>query len=469
MKRIEERPQDYRLKWITSGHENLVEGRFARLNEVLVYETDRQNRVVGWTFFEPRTLNSETLARLKMRVERDTAGNRFSILVPKTFRNRLDSEIDSQLLERVEVRETSYFSITYLGGHFRVRDRARVVCVDDSPLLLKLIKKTLEKLGSFEVIACLADPFEAEKKIPELKPDLVTMDIQMPGLTGVELVRRLVPIIDAPIIMVSSMTMEDGTQVFDALSSGAFEYVQKPIHDELDEFQRLLEEHSLAALQSQSRGRSPIRKTPATRIPVDRASFSTGMIWLIGSSTGGTQALTQILTRLPNSIPPLLIVQHIPPVFSKAFADSLNALCPFHVKEAENGELIARDCVYIAPGGLQMGLRKSAKGLLIEISDAEPVNRFKPSVDYLFSSAATVVRPPIVAGILTGMGRDGAQGLLRLKQLGARTFAQDEASSAVFGMPRAAMEVGATQTLLSVDKVADFLVRTSLAPEVLSS
>lgn len=463
MKRIEETPQDYRLKWITAAHDGLQEGVLKRVNEILVFETNAQNRVVGWTFFEPRSLTVDVFDRLRNRVERCSESHRFTILMPRSFRERWSKEIESELSNRVEVRETSFFSVSFLGGVFRVRDRARVVCVDDSPLLLKLIKKCLESTSSFEVVACISNALEAETKILELKPDLVTMDIQMPGLTGVDLVRKLAPKVESPIIMVSSMTMEDGTQVFDALNSGAFEYVQKPLHDDLQEFTKLLSDKSLAGLLARSRPMARIRPVPSVRRVVDRAQFSAGMLWLIGASTGGTQALTQILTRLPNSIPPLLIVQHIPPVFSKAFAESLDALCPFRVKEAEHQELVERDCVYIAPGGLQMGLSRTNKGLLIEITDEDPVNRFKPSVDYLFTSASQVVRGPVIAGILTGMGKDGAQGLLRLKQLGGQTFAQDEASSAVFGMPRAAIEVGATQNVLSVDKVADFLIRTSLA------
>jgi two-component system chemotaxis response regulator CheB len=461
VRKIASNPSSFYRKWIHASGEGLEDGELRRVREVLVYSMSSEKKVLGWSFFEPRDLSPETLQRLKNRIEAAQNGETFTIIVPSSARSRLSKEFVESLSPRLIVKESSFFSISLMGGYFRIRDRARVVSVDDSPLLLKIIKRILEQSGSFEVMASVLDPLTAEKTIESIKPDVITMDIQMPGMSGVELVRRLREVTDIPIIMVSSLTMQDGSQVFEALNSGAFDYVQKPLKDDFTEFQAQLTERALSGIYARGRENLAINRASFISTRAERIQFDSRVIWLIGASTGGTQALTQIMKRLPSSIPPTLIVQHIPPVFSKAFAESLSALCPFTVKEAENGELIKNDCVYIAPGGLQMGVERSALGTRIALADSTPVNRFKPSVDYLFTSAANVLSTPIVAGILTGMGSDGAQGLLNLKKLGATTFAQDEATSAVYGMPRSAFELGATDQVLPLDSIADFLIRHS--------
>jgi len=184
-------------------------------------------------------------------------------------------------------------------------------------------------------------------------------------------------------------------------------------------------------------------------------------LWVLGSSTGGTQALTHILRCCPSRIPPILITQHIPPIFSKAFADSLNDLCPFTVKEAEDGDAVESGCVYIAPGDFQMKIIQGGGKLRIRIVDEPKVNRFKPSVDYMFDSLAKITGHNIVAGVLTGMGKDGAAGLLKLREAGAKTFAQDEESSIVYGMPKAAFDMGGASTQVALSRVAEELVRLS--------
>lgn len=462
MERLNASPSAYFLKWINCSNERLTDGEFTRVNHVLIYCTSRSNQVLGFTFLEPRTLDATVLNRLKSRIGSAVDGERFTILAPRYLESRLNSAVIAEFEGRVQVEFTSFFSILARAGQIRVRSQARVVCVDDSPLLLKLLKKTFDELGGFEVVSQISDSKTAVDRILQLKPDLVTMDIQMPGMTGVEVVKQLAPQSDVPILMISSVTLEDGGFVFDALNSGAFDYIQKPSHDEFDRFRNEVSEKAIAALSPYGRrSKRTVGETVSSR-KIEKFNFSNDLIWLIGASTGGTQALTQILTRLPKHIPPVLIVQHIPPVFSKAFADSLNSLCPFTVKEAEDGDVLMESHVYIAPGGTQMALKKRGPQFYVNINDDSPVNRFKPSVDYLLHSAAALGRLNTVAGILTGMGRDGAAGLLELKKCGARTFAQDEKSSAVFGMPRAAIENGAAQAVLSLEKVADFLVRESL-------
>lgn len=467
MIRVAASPSVYFFKWMKSGEGGLADGDLRLVNHCILFAVDAENAVTGFTYFEPRSLDHMFFDRLARRIESpDSVGLSFNLIIPSFISHRLGPEVAGKFADRLKVQISSYAQISSRSGKLRIRDRARVVCVDDSPLLLKVLLKSFRSMGSFDVVEQISDPRKAVEAILRLKPDLVTMDIQMPGMTGVDVVRRLKDAsFGAPIIMVSSVTLEDGGLVFEALNAGAFEYVQKPSHDEFQDFENELLNKALAGL-SGGFGRSSSRfVAPSVSPSAARSSesivYDSNLVWLIGASTGGTQALTQILTRLPKHIPPTLIVQHIPPVFSKAFASSLNALCPFEVKEAENGDVLKDDCVYIAAGGKQMAIAKSLGQLNIEINDDPAMNRFKPSVDYLLFSAARLAGCKFVAGILTGMGRDGAEGLLALKKQAAVTFAQDEKSSAVFGMPRAAIEVGATVNVLDVSQISEFLVRES--------
>lgn len=468
MIRVAASPSVYYFKWMQSGLGGLEDGDLQLVNHCVLSAVDSENKVTGFTFFEPRGLEISFFDRLTKRMESPgSAGLSFNLIVPSFIAHRLNPDVMKKFSGRLTVQQSSFANISSRNGKLRIRDRVRVVCVDDSPLLLKLLLKSFRSMGSFDVVEQISDPRKAVDTILRLKPDLVTMDIQMPGMTGVDVVRALRGTsFEAPIIMVSSVTLEDGGLVFEALNAGAFEYVQKPSHDEFQDFENELLKKALAGL-SGGFGRSLSRFVPnASPIGLETRSsesivYDSNLVWLIGASTGGTQALTQILTRLPKHIPPTLIVQHIPPVFSKAFASSLNALCPFDVKEAEDGDVLKDDCVYIAAGGKQMAIAKSLGNLTIEINDDPAMNRFKPSVDYLFFSAARLASSKFVAGILTGMGRDGAEGLLALKKQAAVTFAQDEKSCAVFGMPRAAIEAGATQNVLDVGQISEFLVRES--------
>jgi two-component system chemotaxis response regulator CheB len=303
---------------------------------------------------------------------------------------------------------------------------------------------------------------KAVAMLREWQPDVVTMDIQMPNKDGVELVREIMasdrPL---PIVMVSSLSLDEGSLVFEALNAGAFHYIQKPKLEDREAFDEQLHDCILEAAVG--------RRMPKTIVPAPKRMASThypkDLIWCLGSSTGGTQALTQIFTSLPDRIPPTLIVQHIPPVFSAAFANSLNNLCPFTVKEAQEGDIVKENHVYIAPGGKHMALvcRCSGGPITISLQDTEPVNRFKPSVDYMFAQVKALQGWRVVAGLLTGMGRDGAEGLLGLRQAGARTFAQDEDTSAVYGMPRAAAEIGAAEEIVALEDVGQTLMNLSPA------
>jgi two-component system chemotaxis response regulator CheB len=448
------------LKWFDLDHPEMVNADFTFTNTCILLSLAENKKFDGFTVFEPRNFNQEFVNRLQRRDETSKAIKKYVLYVPDFIKHRKDEINWGSLGDRVTLKNSPFIHLKKFVDGFFVRDRMRVVSVDDSPVLLKFLSHAMGEMGFVDVVAQTSEPMDAVSIILKLNPDVVTMDIQMPKKTGVEVVKDLLAAKHFNVIMISSLTPEEGPQVFDALNLGAFDYLQKPKLENKEVFSEDLKSKLLLA----SAGTKPkkVGITSKTKsAPLMPMEYSSQLIWCIGASTGGTQALTQVMTSLPTKIPPTLIVQHIPPVFSKSFADSLNNLCPFTVKEAEDGEIVKTNCVYIAPGGLQMGVRQLDSKLYISLSDSEPVNRFKPSVDYLFNNIATLKGFQVIAGILTGMGKDGAAGLLRLKQLRAQTFAQDEASSAVFGMPRAAIELGAADKVVAIDEVAQALLSFS--------
>ena len=328
----------------------------------------------------------------------------------------------------------------------------RVLIVDDSKTIRDLLSRVLNEDPELEIIGQAADAIEAEAMLNRLNPDVITLDIHMPKMTGTEWLERLLPRRPIPVVMISSLQMQEGNEVFRALELGAVDYIQKPSLAELPILGPLIREKVKAASAAKVRRRS----RPSARLQT--APFDSRAVICIGASTGGTEALTDVLCGLPDEIPPVLIVQHIPPVFSKTFADRLNQLCPFEVKEAEDGDEVCANRVLVAPGGRQMRIENSPAGYRVRITDDAPVNRHKPSVDYLFNSVARVVTHKSVAVILTGMGADGAKGLLELRRTGWFTIGQDEASSVVYGMPKAAFEMGAVQKVASLAQVAREIV-----------
>lgn len=449
------------MKWITHDNPSVQGHTFTIINHGMLIAKNETGAIKGLTVFEPRDFSKDFLTRLdQRRLRPEFKGHQFHLFLPPYLKHRVENLTAQN--QTPEITYTPFLNIKFAEKKVIVRDRIRVVNVDDSPVLLKFLKHTLDSMGFIDVVQQVSDPHQAVAQIQKFTPDLVTMDIQMPGKTGVSVVQDLLSVDYFPVLMISSLAMEEGSLVFEALNAGAFDYLQKPKLEEKEEFKEDLSAKSLLAV---SNGRATKRtpKAPSKKSP-DKTQFTypANLLWCIGASTGGTQALTQVFTSLPTEIPPTLIVQHIPPVFSKAFAESLNNLVPFKVKEAENGEWLLPNHAYIAPGGLQMGVEESAGKWRIVISDDPPVNRFKPSVDYMFSKASKLSKANIVAGVMTGMGRDGAKGLLDLKNGGARTFVQDEASSAVYGMPRAAFEIGATQNIVPLDTIAQTLLEQSL-------
>ncbi len=333
--------------------------------------------------------------------------------------------------------------------------KTRVMVVDDSETIRKLLAKMMNEDPQIECVATIDSPNKVLAAIERYRPDVITMDIHMPEMDGVTLLKKVLAVNPIPVVMVSALSKEDGTYVLDALESGAVDYIQKPSLSEAKSFAPVICEKIKNARFANVQKRSVKVSHPKEVVSTLR-SQDTDLSYLIGigSSTGGTEALRVVLTQLPEKIPPILIVQHIPPVFSKAFADRMNQLCQFNVKEAEDGDVVENGNVYIAPGGKQMSVKIVSNLLKIKIEDSPPVNRHKPSVDVLFDSIAALNRKKVVATILTGMGSDGAKGLLKLKQGGAQTFAQDEASCVVFGMPKEALKLGGANEAVPLDQMA---------------
>jgi len=325
--------------------------------------------------------------------------------------------------------------------------KRKVLIVDDSKTIRTLLHKILSEDSCFEIVGMAGDVFEAEKLIAKERPDVITLDIHMPGMTGVEWLAKLLPANPIPVVMISSLQFQEGNEVFRALELGAVDYIQKPSLADLPIvgpiIREKVKEASFARVQTQ-----------ISRIEVAvQGEIDFRKVLAIGASTGGTEALKAVLVSLPAQIPPTVIVQHIPPVFSKAFADRLNSLCSFEVKEAEDGDELRPSRVLIAPGGKQMKADRTARGLCVRVTDDPPVNRHKPSVDYLFESVASVIGKNSVGVILTGMGADGARGLLEMKRRGAQTIGQDEKTSVVYGMPKVAFELGAVETVAPLNEI----------------
>lgn len=341
-------------------------------------------------------------------------------------------------------------------------ERIRVMIVDDSVTIRKLLLSIFSSDPGLEVVAATGHPLEVEGLIAKFRPQVITLDIHMPEMDGLTLLKRFHPRFPIPTVLITSIRKEEGLTVLEALEHGAVDYIQKPTLEALDQVAPLMIEKIKIAAAVKSKARAPQKPALVQRLLAPRGLPSEGGLIVMGSSTGGTEALKEILIRLPEQIPPILIVQHIPAVFSLALANRLHSLCPFEVKEAQDGDEVRANRVLLAPGGQQMQLVHAAKGggRVVRLDDSQAVNRHKPSVDVLFHSVLQAHDPKRVLGVLlTGMGADGAQGLLALKQKGAKTVAQDEASSVVFGMPKVAIGLGAALEVKPLLEIPELLVR----------
>jgi two-component system chemotaxis response regulator CheB len=342
----------------------------------------------------------------------------------------------------------------------------KVLIVDDSAVVRRILHQILSADPSIEVLGAAANPIEAREYILRQKPDVITLDLEMPKMDGLTFLRYVMKELPMRVVVMSSLTTAGSRYALEALRLGAVDVLAKPAtSDQLLRLGRDLIERVHAAAQARlfDRATTPHLASPPPRIQHSGEAPDPRQLILLGSSTGGIEALRAIIPYLPSNMPPIAIVQHIPAGFSRTFADRLNADSTLEVREATDDIKLRPGMVVIAPGGHHLTLRKSPGGWVTKLDDSPPVWHQRPAVDVLFRSVArTGNLPHVLAGVLTGMGHDGADGLLALRQAGAQTFAQDEATSVVYGMPRVAFEQGGAQIQLPLPKIASHIASVLL-------
>jgi two-component system chemotaxis response regulator CheB len=339
---------------------------------------------------------------------------------------------------------------------------ARVLVVDDSPTMRGLISAVLNSDPEVTVVGQAADALEARQAIKQLDPDVVTLDIEMPNMNGLEFLDKIMRLRPMPVIMVSTLTHKGAEATIAALEIGAFDCVGKPHPGDLSPFGDLAEKVKAAA---RSQRKSMITSNKAAAPAAAAASdYRAGRkIIAIGASTGGVEALITVLQKFPANCPPTVITQHMPHTFTRSFAERLNRLCAPSVQEATDGARLEIGKIYLAPGGERHLQVANASAPCCRLVDRDPVNGHRPSVDVLFDSVAEVAGRNAIGVILTGMGRDGASGLLKMRHAGARTFGQNEKTCVVYGMPRVAYELGAVETQLPLGSIGEEILKTAAA------
>ncbi|MEA3465484.1 MAG: chemotaxis response regulator protein-glutamate methylesterase [Thermodesulfobacteriota bacterium] len=342
--------------------------------------------------------------------------------------------------------------------------QVRVLVVDDSALVRQILTNGLSLDSGITVVGSAADPYMARDKIVQLKPDVLTLDVEMPRMDGVEFLRKLMPQHPIPIVMVSSLTQKGKQVTMDALEAGAVDFVAKPttnvaqgLNAMLMELRSKVKIASTANVSHWKNKRVDMRSSSNTTANKALAE-STDKVIAIGASTGGTEAIKRVITQFPSNSPGVIIVQHMPPGFTKMFSERLNQLCSMEVKEAETGDKIRQGRILVAPGALQLEVIRSGGIYQVRCFEGEKVSGHCPSVDVMMNSVAKNVGRNAVGVMLTGMGSDGAKGMLAMHRAGARNIAQDEATSVVFGMPKVAFEQGGAEKLVPIDRIASNVI-----------
>jgi two-component system chemotaxis response regulator CheB len=350
-----------------------------------------------------------------------------------------------------------------------VKNKIRVVVVDDSALVRSLLTEIINRQSDMECVGAANDPLVAREMIRELNPDVITLDIEMPRMDGLDFLSRLMRLRPMPVVMISTLTERGAEVTMKALELGAVDFVSKPrlgVAEGLGEIaSQIVDKIRVAAQANVKRIVQPVSEQGAQKSEKQAESRSVSALSgylseklvFIGASTGGTEAIKEILVRLPSDFPGVLITQHMPPGFTTTFAARLNGLCKLAVREATHGERILPGHAYIAPGGKQFRVDRSGANYVAVVEDGEAVNRHKPSVEVLFKSAAKVVGKNAFGVMLTGMGNDGAKAMREMKDAGSYNFVQNEASCIVFGMPREAIAFGAADEILSPPEIAEAL------------
>lgn len=339
--------------------------------------------------------------------------------------------------------------------------KIKALIIDDSALMRQLLTTVLHTDPQIHVVGTAANPLIARDKIKTLKPDVLTLDVEMPGMDGITFLEKLMRLHPLPVVMVSSHTEKGAAATLRALDLGAVDFVAKPqggLREGLS--QELMEEIRSKVRAAAGAHVRPSPSTPSVKpvipapVSLPARACSNGIV-VIGASAGGTQAITEIMAKLPRHTPGVAIVQHMPPKFTASFAERLNQQCELEVREAQSGDRLKPGVALVAPGGYHMAIMRAGGGYAVQVYEDEPVNRHRPSVDVLFDSAARIAGADAMGIILTGMGSDGARGLLAMKKAGAHTVAQDEKSCVVFGMPEQAIRLGAVAVVAPLERIAD--------------
>jgi two-component system, chemotaxis family, protein-glutamate methylesterase/glutaminase len=339
----------------------------------------------------------------------------------------------------------------------------RVLIVDDSAVVRKILSDELSKYRDIEVVGTAIDPYVARDKIVKLKPDVITLDVEMPRMDGLSFLAKLMKHYPTPVVIVSSLTPQGSSSAIRALQLGAVEVISKPgsRYSVPDVGRQLVRAIRIAATARPTRGAEPNAPDP-TSAPMTPPLLSEGdhtnRIIAVGASTGGTQAIEQILSNLPANSPGVVIVQHMPENFTATFAERLNEVCRIHVREARDNEPITPGLALVAPGNRHLIIQKSTNGYTARVKEGALVHHQRPSVDVLFYSVASIAGPAAIGVLLTGMGADGAKGLLAMRQNGAMTIVQDEETCVVFGMPKEAVKLGAAASVLPLNQITSTII-----------
>jgi two-component system chemotaxis response regulator CheB len=340
--------------------------------------------------------------------------------------------------------------------------KIRVLIIDDSALIRKVLTEIINIHHDMEAIGAAPDPLVAREMIRALDPDVLTLDVEMPKMDGLDFLEKLMRLRPMPVVMVSTLTERGSEVTFRALELGAVDFIAKPKLDlvaGMREYGNEIADKIRAAMGARVKRHAPLAVAPKHSADIVLPAIanrvaSTEKLIIVGASTGGTEAIKEFLIRLPPDCPGVLVTQHMPEAFTKSFADRLNSLCRISVKEAQNAERVLPGHAYVAPGHSHLLLKRSGANYMTELSQAEPVNRHRPSVDVLFRSAANYAGKNAIGVILTGMGKDGAAGMLEMRGAGAYNFAQDEATCVVFGMPKEAIALGGVDEVIPLQDMA---------------
>jgi two-component system chemotaxis response regulator CheB len=335
----------------------------------------------------------------------------------------------------------------------------RVLVVDDSAVMRAFLSRVVASQPDMELLGASPDPLLAIDRIRRTPPDVITLDVEMPRMNGLDFLRNLMMVRPLPVIMISSLTREGAETTMKALELGAVDFIPKPAsYDQLEQNAQEIADKIRAAAGARVSRRRPVLAPPAQKSRpaplLHSAPIALHRVIGIGASTGGVEALRDVLTHLPSSMPPIVIAQHMPPGFTETFAKRLDTLCRIHVKQAEDSEPVHGGVAYIAPGGRHLVVARRGTGYSLRVTDDPPVNRHRPSVDTLFRSIAKAAGSQAIGVMLTGMGGDGADAMLEMRRAGAYNIAQDEASCVVFGMPRQAIAAGGVNEVTSLPDIA---------------